>query len=184
MSDVIRMGGGWGTAIDRMSPTTRARVEAADREYERQSREEDRERAARAAIAEEDRIRASIEMALNRGEVVDIRQAWANGGVGRTRAEALAFYSAQQDIEDARMRRQAQREIARIGELTYYEQMSADMSAPTESEKAEHRAALQAKQRKYAAAGRSWKRRAEARAVAQTEIARHEERKLLGRWSA
>lgn len=181
MTDTIRMGGGWGTAINRMSPVTRARVEAADREYERQALEERRQRAARAAVAEEDRVRASIEMALDRGEAVDIRQAWADGGVGRTKGEALAFYSAQQDVEDARLRRRAAREVEQRG-LSYYDDMSADTSAPSESDKAEHQALVQARLAQARAASQRHAARADARAVAQTEIARNEERRLVQRW--
>lgn len=184
MSDVIQMGGGWGTAVDRMSPQMQARCAAADVEYERQRQEERRERAARAAYHEEQRIRASIELAIDRGEVVNMREAFQNGGVGRTKAEALAHYSAVQDIEDAKLRRRAQREIEAVGITEFYAGYTADTTAPSESDLAEHQALVKAKQAKYEAAGRSWQRRAEARAVAQTEIAKDRERQLIRRWSA
>lgn len=184
MSDVIRMGGGWGTAAARMSPNMQARCAAADAAYARERVAEQRERAQRQAAGADQRIRASIEMALERGELVDIREAYRNGGVGRTPAEAIAYHSALADIEDAKLARRAQREIDQVGVIQFYADTSADTSAPSESDLAEHQAALQAKQAKYEAAARSWQRRAEARAAAQTEIMRHEERQLLRQWSA
>lgn len=183
MSDVIQMGGGWGTAVKRMSPQMAARCAAADAEYERERQKENRERAARDAIAEENRIRASIELALDRGEVVNIREAWSNGGIGRTKAETLSYISAVQDREDAKLARRAAKEIEKFGQA-YYDSMSADTSAPSESDLAEHQALVKARQAQYRAAGQARNRRAEARAVAQTEIARDREQQLLRRWSA
>lgn len=183
MSDVIQMGGGWGTAIDRMSPTLAARMAAADREYERETQRQERERAERVEAMQARAIAASVELALDRGEVVNMREAYRDGGVGRTRGEFLSYVSAQQDIEDAKLRRRTAREVEQHG-LQYYEDMSADTSAPSESDKAEHQALVKARQAQYRAAGQARHRRAEARAVAQTEIARYEERQMIRRWSA
>lgn len=183
--NVIQMGGGWGSAIERMSDNMRARMAAADEEWERERAAEERQRAERAAYDEDRRIRASIALALERGEAVDIRQSWANGGVGRTRAEMISYVSAVQDVEDMRRQRAAQREIARIGEQTYYEQWTGDTSAHTEIAEREAREALAAKrQARYEARGRDQRTRAVARAAAQTEIVRYREEQLLRRWSA
>jgi len=140
MTDTLHYGAGWGAADNMMSHAIRARVGAADAQYEREAAAQRRERAERIETAREQAIRASIEAALERGEVVDIREAIRNGGVGRTRAEIVAYASAQMDREDAILRRQAAKQIAQVGERTFYEQHTGDTSAPaplTQSERAQ-----------------------------------------------
>lgn len=139
---VLRAGGGWGTAAAFMSPGVAARVAAADHEYDRQTARQRRERAELLAADEQRRIRASIVEAEARGELVDIRRAIRDGGVGHTPAEFIALVSAQQDREDARRAAIARREIARIGADRFYAENSADTSAPLEADVAADEALL------------------------------------------
>jgi hypothetical protein len=59
-------------------------------------------------------VRASIELAQQRGELVDGRQAYRSGGTGRTRSEAISFYSAVQDLEEARRQAEQERAIRQL----------------------------------------------------------------------
>lgn len=128
----VRMGGGFGAdTVGRLSPALQHRMLAADAEHEAEGRAQARRRAERAAADEENRIVLSIEMARERGELVDVRQAIADGGVGRTVSEALSYYSALGDIEDARLAGQARRAQARLNEELYGEGATwVDTSAP------------------------------------------------------
>jgi hypothetical protein len=137
-----------------MSEALRARIAVADAQYEAEGARQAQSRAELAAISEQDRIVASIQQAQDRGELVDVREAIRNGGVGRTKEEALAYFSARADIEDARsagMARKVEREIN--------EQLYGDTSAPTHAEQAEW-AQIQERADKYRA-----KRRAEGRFI-------------------
>lgn len=182
MTDTIRYGASWGAARNLMSDAMRARVDAADRAYEREAAEERRERAERREAARDRAVRASIEEALGRGELFDVRRAFAEGGVGRTRAELLAYVSAAQDVEDAKLRRKAQREIDRVGETTFYEQYSADTSAPTLEEQAQARALLEKRRGHVSARARDRHIGEVARGVVDSEFTKRGERALLRRW--
>jgi hypothetical protein len=101
----------------------------------------DRERAERAARVraeelEQNAIRASIVLAQERGEWVDHRAAWRQGGIGRTPSEARAAFLAQQEAEDvkAEWAERAAFEQWRRGRM---EGTWADTSAPSEAETAE-----------------------------------------------
>jgi len=93
--------GGFNSGYETMSDSLRSQVEGADLAYERQAEREAAARRARAAEAHERAVRASIELAQQRGELVDVRAAYRQGGVGRTHAEVLSYVSAVQDVEDA-----------------------------------------------------------------------------------
>ena len=102
MEGTVRVRAGWGSAslVD-ASPSLRARCAAADAEERREAARLERERSALRAQLEADSIAASCFLAEQRGELLT-RQDRLNG-VGRTKAEAIAFYSAQADLEDARI---------------------------------------------------------------------------------
>jgi hypothetical protein len=133
MSGTISYGGGWGTSYEQMSPSLRARCAVADAAYARQAAAEERARAEIAAVDEETRIRASIEMAIDRGEIFDVRQAYRDGGVGRTRAETVAWASAQSDWQDAREARLTAKQVENLVNESLY----GDTSAPSPAEVAE-----------------------------------------------
>jgi hypothetical protein len=101
MSDTLTTG--WGN-YSRMSPRVRAACIADDREAHRARQAEERQRAARADYLEQSRIRAALELAEERGEVVSLAEVGRTNGacLGRTRQEFIAEVSAQQDAEDAR----------------------------------------------------------------------------------
>lgn len=182
MTDHVRYGAGWGTARAMMSDSMRARVDAADHEYDRQAAHERRERAERAAHQDEMRVRASIQAALDRGELVDIREALRSGGVGRTRAELLAYVSAQQDIEDATARGRARKTIEALGEVGYSEAYTADTSAPDEVDIAEARKVREKLDARYSARARDRHIGTIARGVVRTERVQRAEQGLLRRW--
>ena len=144
MTDFV-YGGGWGVAAERMSPRLRAEVDRADAAYERESAQQEVIRAARAEVFHERSVAASIGAALEAGEVFSVPEAIRAGGRGRTRGEALAFFSAVQDHEDARAAAVARREMRRLGvdEVTYCAERSADTSAPSAAEVAADEALLE-----------------------------------------
>lgn len=142
MSD-IRYGGGWGHGDPRSNRTARLVAEAQRRDnwYAQRDAEDARERAARAAVFEENSIRASAEAAYDRGDDVDLRRVWADGGIGRTHAEVLAEASARMDLEDAREARR--RATSGMTDEAWSDTYSVDMSAPDRtSDEAQARAAL------------------------------------------
>jgi hypothetical protein len=144
----VYVGGGFESdATERLPESLLARTEVAD-ELER--RERDRE-ARRAALFEQNSIRASIVEAEERGEWFSPRTAWANGGVGRTRGEFLAWIIGQQEAEDARAEWAERREFE-AWRRRRQEGAYADTTMPSQAEVAEQqqvaaRAAGQAAQR-------------------------------------
>jgi hypothetical protein len=125
----IRYGGGWGSTYPNMSPGLQMRIAQADAEYERDGARQERARAELAAIDEEARVRASIEQAIARGEAVDVRRAYRDGGIGRTPREAIEYASAVADVDDMKMeaiRAKAERDF----NAAYYGDAAADTSAP------------------------------------------------------
>jgi hypothetical protein len=130
MSEPQYEGGGWNNSqLDNMSPSTRARVLQADAEYAKQAAIEERERKHRAEELREQAFRASVQAALERGELVDMKQAMRDGGVGRTPAEVIAYASRMMDIEDARLAAEQRKAFPEF-QGQYY----ADTSAPTQVE--------------------------------------------------
>jgi hypothetical protein len=116
MTDLsVRVSGGWGSLYEQMSDSLRARVAAADVDYERQAEREERARQARADAAYEANVRASIELAQQRGELVDVRAAYRQGGVGRTHAEVISYASALGDLEDAQRNARRRQALRRAG---------------------------------------------------------------------
>jgi hypothetical protein len=111
----VRVSGGWGSLYEQMSDSLRARVAAADVDYERQAEREERARQARADAAYEANVRASIELAQQRGELVDVRAAYRQGGVGRTHAEVVSYASALGDLEDAQRAARRRQALRRAG---------------------------------------------------------------------
>lgn len=134
MNGQVHMGGGFGSSTDNLSPTLQARIAAADAEYERQSAVEEYEAQLRREIAAEANVHLSIVQAQERGELVDVRKAIRDGGVGHTRQDFLALCAARQDVEDMRA---AARQQAAFRKWQAEQDTSADTSAPTAVELAE-----------------------------------------------
>jgi hypothetical protein len=132
----------------------------ADREYERQSREEERSRQLRRQAWEEASIAASISLAMDRGEQVDVHRAITGGGIGRTVGEAISFYAALSDAQDAQASARAQiayrKWVAAQGELH-----SGDTSVSTlQAERAEEDERRSQRHRNQAQRGRAVQREA------------------------
>ena len=148
----VYVGGGFESdATERLPESLLARAEVAD-ELDRRERDREARRAAeRASLFEQNSIRASIVEAEERGEWFSPRTAWANGGVGRTRGEFLAWIIGQQEAEDARAEWAERREFE-AWRRRRQEGAYADTTAPSKAEVAEQqqvaaRAAEQAAQR-------------------------------------
>jgi hypothetical protein len=123
-------GGGFGNSLlDGMSPSTRAQVMQADAEYDRQAAAAEREAAVRRDRLREQAFRASVQAAWDRGELVDMRQAMRDGGVGRTPQEAIEYASAQMDFQDARQ----EAEQRRVFEKWRAEQFYGDVPSAAET---------------------------------------------------
>jgi hypothetical protein len=153
MSDTIKYGAEWSSdaSRDRMSPALQARCAAADAMYDRQSAAEHREQAERLAARREVDVMLSIRQAQDRGELVDIRKALKDGGVGHTPAEFIALASARSDFEDAQERGREQARIRKF--LADGDGSWADTSAPTPAE-AEEREVMVARAEKFRAGKR------------------------------
>jgi hypothetical protein len=100
--DTVRAGGGFRDPLPDASPRLRAQIQATDAAYAKQAALEEQQAAFRLDEARQQAIVTSIRMAEDRGEVVDMRQALRDGGVGRTKAEAVEYFSACADLDDAR----------------------------------------------------------------------------------
>jgi hypothetical protein len=140
----VFVGGGFnGAARAGMSDALALRCAMADASFDRQAVREERARAELAAVDEETRVKASIEMAIDRGEIFNVRQAYRDGGVGRTRAETVAYASSRMDWEDARQAGLQAKWVQDKCNAEWYGDTSADMSAPTPAavEEAEQTAA-------------------------------------------
>jgi hypothetical protein len=148
----VYVGGGFESdATERLPEPLPARAEVADGLDWRERDREARRAADRAALFEQNSIRASIVEAEERGEWFSPRTAWANGGVGRTRGEFLAWIIGQQEAEDARAEWAERREFEACRRRRQ-EGAYADTTAPSKAEVAEQqqvaaRAAEQAAQR-------------------------------------
>lgn len=108
------MGGFNGACRDQMSPGLARRIAQEEAEYARETARQERERQAAAEGAFRERAAASIAEAVERGEQFSMREALAAGGVGRTRAEAMEYFSALGDLQDrqeAERLRRAQRQL-------------------------------------------------------------------------
>jgi hypothetical protein len=107
----VRVSGGWGSEYPGMSPGLRARIAQSDAEH------------ARAAAAQEQARRVAAEAAYERAVLAAAQEKAAAEGlplnvamrtVGRTRAEAVAYYSALGDIQDARQEAQQARQLRQL----------------------------------------------------------------------
>lgn len=134
---------GWGdTRGDRISGPTMGRLAAAEAAEQREQARAERSQSLARAEWQSRSEAASIAAALDRGELFDMRQALAQGGVGRTRAEALSYFSAEQDRQDAQAAARQQAAFRRWqAEQAAAEQ--ADTSAPVVQESAALTAARQ-----------------------------------------
>jgi hypothetical protein len=96
---------------ERMSPGLRARVAAADVEYDRQGEREARQRQVRVELAHE---RAVLEAAREKASQEGIPLTQAMRTVGHTPAEFVALRSAMADVEDARAEAERTRLMRRL----------------------------------------------------------------------
>jgi hypothetical protein len=135
MSETVYVRGGFGSGTDHLSPTLAARVLAADAAHDRQAARDQQAHAERIAARQEADVVLSIRMAQERGEVVDVRKALRDGGVGHERREFVELASARMDVEDAQERA---REQARYRKFLAEGEDYGDTSAPTAAEVAEH----------------------------------------------
>ena len=133
----IQYGAQWSAEAnhDRMSPALQQRCAMADAQYDREAAVQEREREVLRAQRREDDIVLSIRQAEERGELVNVRQAIRDGGVGHTRGEFVALASARMDLEDAQERGREQARIRKF--LADGDGSWADTSAPTPAESAE-----------------------------------------------
>src|SRR5215211_3217739 len=133
----ITAGGGWGDdglAAAGASDALRRRVAEADAQEARQAARADQERRLRTQQLQENAIAMSVRQAEERGELLTMQDRLH--GVGRTRQESLEYFSAVQDLEDARQAAEAARRF-RAWEQHESDVVSADVSAPTEIDVAE-----------------------------------------------
>lgn len=138
----IVMRAGWGGAtLSGASDSLRARVAAADAQLAREDAKLAREREILRSQWQEDAIVGSIRAAIERGETVDMHAAIRDGGVGRTRAEALAYYSAVGDLEDAREAARLRKQFHGWAPDAVSDALSADTSAHISVERGAARAA-------------------------------------------
>ena len=124
----------WGEALAGASDWLRIRSAQADAEYARQGAYQQRERQLLAEQMAEEAVVASVMLAEQRGEL--LTPAMRAEGAGRTKAEALDYFTGLQDAEDLR------REVKTRQRLQTWEQHQQDLSsgdatAPSEADIAE-----------------------------------------------
>ncbi|MEU8656286.1 hypothetical protein [Actinoplanes philippinensis] len=136
MNDTYAVDAGWSRNRSVLPPAALARQEAAERQELAAAAQE----AARVEQLRERNLMLAMDQAVMRGEAVSISETFRTGGanIGRTRAEFLAYVSAEQDREEAIARRRAQKEVERILAAQY-----GDTTAPTADEEAADRAAIE-----------------------------------------
>lgn len=125
-------GGFGGAGLVHASEGLRLRCEAEQREFERESARVEEQRRQEAEARRERDIAASVWAAEDRGEFVSARD--RAQGVGRTRAEAVSYYSALADLEDAKIAHERQKAFANF-EVFMAERESADRTMQTSADK-------------------------------------------------
>lgn len=149
MSGTVYRGGGFnGVGLENASENLRARIAAADAVVDRETRRAEQERKVRAEQLEDSSVAASVWLAVSRGEAVTPYE--RTHGVGRTRAEAVSYFDAVQNMEDAR-EAAAQRRRMRDLEIAASAEMSGDTTAPTQGE-IDARVLMESQAAKYRAA--------------------------------
>jgi hypothetical protein len=120
MSDRDNIRGGFnGSLRSQMSPQLQRRLAEAEAAEAKQARDEERQRAQRREDLEARNVQAAIAMAIENGEEFSPRMLRGQG-YGRTRSEAIAYYSDLQDMEDRR---------AEVREAKEFEQWQIQRSA-------------------------------------------------------
>src|SRR5215213_1718972 len=133
----ITAGGGWGDdglEAAGASDALRRRVAEADAQEARAAARADEERRLRTQQLQENAIAMSVRQAEERGEMITMHDRLH--GRGRTKAEALRYYSALGDLEDARRQAKVQREFQRWQQRES-DSWSGDTTAPGEVDIAE-----------------------------------------------
>lgn len=135
--------GGWnGEVLRHASPTLRARVQQAEAEFARELRQQEALDALEAEQAAHRRLQASVEAAQARGEAIDAARVAREGGLGRTRAEAVAWYSAQADVDDRRREALEQRQMRSLLAEMDEHAVAEHVGRPATSTTAVHAAAV------------------------------------------
>jgi hypothetical protein len=146
MGQILYGGGGFGDeGLANASDSLRRRAAEADAEYEREGIRQARQRELETERLREGAIGLSLRMAEERGEALNLRDRLQ--GVGRTKSEALSFYSAVADVEDRK------REVATLRRFQAFQQHEQDLSsgdttAPSEADISELEA-MQARAGKF-----------------------------------
>jgi hypothetical protein len=130
-----RGSGGFNDSLrSQMSPALQRAMAEQESEERREAARAEREKKQRVEAFAENSFRAAVEQAIADG--VDPTAARIKGvGVGRTVGQALAYYSAMADAEDARLMARV-RQAFREWEAQQSASTSADMTAPSEQEMA------------------------------------------------
>jgi hypothetical protein len=102
MIDRDRIHGGFGGSLrSQMSPQLQRQIALQEQAEAKEAREEERARAQRIEDLEARNVQAAIAMAIENGQEFSPRMLRGQG-YGRTRSEAIAYYSELQDMEDRR----------------------------------------------------------------------------------
>jgi hypothetical protein len=121
-------GGFGGSLRSQMSPQLQRRIAEQEAAEAREAAQEERARAQRREDFEARNVQAAISQALETGEEFSPRMLRGQG-YGRTRSEAIAYYSELQDMEDARAQVRERREFEQ-----WQIQRSAAMSGDTSAD--------------------------------------------------
>lgn len=156
MDEPTYRGGGFSRSNGYPGPMSDALVQRLARQELEEQREaaiEERMVAQMRADWEQRQAQAAGLLAEQRGEVVSARDV-LRGWVGRTKAEALAYHSAQMDLEDAQQMARLRRQFRHWDDDAIHAEMSADNTPPT----LEELAAIQANRESARAAERAKER--------------------------
>jgi hypothetical protein len=156
MNDQIR-GGFGGSLRSQMSPQVQRRIAEQEAAEAREAAQEERARAQRREDFETRNVQAAIAMAIENGQEWSPRMLRGQG-YGRTRSEAIAYYSELQDMEDRRAEVREAKEFENW-KIQRSASMSGDTSAhTTEAERAEEQWRQDQRARNQVQRGRNLRR--------------------------
>jgi hypothetical protein len=128
MIDRDRIHGGFGGSLrSQMSPQLQRRLAEAEAAEAKEAAQEERARAQRVEDLRERSVQAAVAQALENGAEFSPRMLRGQG-YGRTRAEAIAYFSDLQDVEDRRAEAQERIEFQKW-QIRRSESMSGDSTA-------------------------------------------------------
>jgi hypothetical protein len=172
-NDQIR-GGFNGSLRSQMSPQLQRQIAQQEQIEAREAAQEERARTERAEVLQENAIRAAISQAVEQGQ--DFHPRMLRGErLGRTRQEAIAYFSGLQDMEDRKVELAERREFEQW-QIRRAESLSGDTSVATlEAERAEEEWWQDQRRRTEVQRGRAIQRERivqDARKAASTDTAR------------